>query len=45
VDTSVHICTREDSFSELGINDNLRWRTVGEYFFCFCQKNKNGDLV
>jgi hypothetical protein len=34
VDTSVHICTREDSFSELGINDNIRWRT-GEYFFLF----------
>jgi hypothetical protein len=23
------------SFSELGINDNLRWRTVGEDFFLF----------
>jgi hypothetical protein len=25
-------------FSQLGINDNLRWGTIGEIFFCFCRK-------
>ena len=43
-DTSAHIYARGGSFSELGINDNLGWRTVGECFFFFCQKNKNGNL-
>jgi len=33
------IYTRAEAlFSELGINGNLRWETVGEGFFCFCQK-------
>ena len=44
-DTSAHIYARRGSFSELGINGNLGWRTVGEDFFCFCQKkNKNDNL-
>ena len=38
VDTSAHIYARGGSFSELGINGNLGWRTVGEDFFYFCQK-------
>ena len=43
-DTSAHIYTRGGSFFELGINGNLGWGTVGEGFFCFCQKNKNDNL-
>ena len=43
-DTSAHIYARGGSFSELGINDNLGLGTIGEGFFCFCQKNKNGKL-
>jgi len=41
---SAHIYARGGSFSEFGINGNLGRRTVGEGFFCFCQKNKNGNL-
>ena len=37
-DTSAHIYAREGSFSELGINGNLGWGTVGEGFSRFCQK-------
>ena len=37
-DTSAHIYARGGSFSELGINGNLGWGTVGESFFYFCQK-------
>ena len=37
-DTSAHIYARGGFFSELGINGNLGWRTVGEDFFCFYQK-------
>ena len=43
-DTSAHIYARGGSFSELGINDNLGLGTIGEGFFCFCQKNKNDNL-
>ena len=44
-DTSVRIYAHGGFFSELGINGNLGWGTVGECFFCFCQKkNKNGNL-
>jgi len=50
VDTSAHIYARGGSFSEFSINDNLGWGTVGESFFCFCQKKIrmviwNGELV
>ena len=43
-----HIYTRGGSFSELGINGNLGWGTVGESFFCFCQKKMtawDGELL
>ena len=43
-DTSAHIYAHGGAFSELGINGNLGWETVGEDFFCFCQKNKNDNL-
>jgi hypothetical protein len=33
-----HICAREVGFSQLRINDNVKWGTVGEYFFYFCKK-------
>jgi len=42
---SAHIYARGGTFSELGINGNLGWRTVGEGFFLFLsKKNKNGNL-
>jgi len=44
-DMSVNIYARGGSFFELGINDNLEWKTVGEYFFCFCQQNKKSGLL
>jgi hypothetical protein len=37
-DCCAHICARGVGFSQHGINDNLKWGTVGEVFFCFCQK-------
>ena len=43
-DTNAYIYARGDSFSELGINDNLGWETVRESFFYFCKKNKNDNL-
>jgi len=43
-DMSAHIYARGGSFSKLGINGNMGWRTVGEDFFFFCQKNKNVNL-
>jgi hypothetical protein len=30
-------------FSQLGINDNLRWETLGEGFFRFSKKKNNND--
>jgi len=35
---SAHIYARGGTFSELGINGNLGWRTVGEGFFLFLPK-------
>jgi len=37
-DTDGCAAARGGSFFELGINGNLGWGTVGEGFFCFCQK-------
>jgi hypothetical protein len=39
----VHICACGVRFSQLGINGNLRWGTVGEGFSVF-EKNNNGNL-
>ena len=43
-DTSAHIYARGGSFFKLGINGNLGWGTVGEGFFLFLPKKKNGNL-
>jgi hypothetical protein len=42
--TSVHICACGGSFSEHGINDNLRWETVGG-FFCRLMTTWDGELL
>ena len=43
--TSAHIYECRGSFSELSINDNLGWGTIGKIFFLFfVRKNKNGNL-
>ena len=43
-DTSAHIYARGGSFSQLGINGNLGWGTVGKVFSVFAKKNKNDNL-
>jgi hypothetical protein len=37
-DRCAHIYARGVSFSQLGINDNPRWGTVGEGFSVFAKK-------
>jgi hypothetical protein len=46
---AARIYARGVSFSQLGINSNLRWGTVGEDFFVFAKKvtmiSYDGELL
>lgn len=40
---SAYFCAQEEDFWQLGKDGEVVWQTVGEAFFTFCQKIKDGE--